>query len=557
MRLTRLLTVGALAGTVALSGNAAEPKFFPDDPILVDDDKAFDASNAQEIEPSKYYDFIENTFLTPGEERDIRAMNINTVDEVPNSTWFTNRIGQRAMSIAEIAKGPNRFDALTIDGWPIVEGKGVGQTPGFRVADPGGHLYQIELDLITLPEAASGAEIIGTAFSHAFGYNVVEAYLVEVDPDQLEILPGATIEIEGERRQLTRLDLEEELGQAARLRNGKYRALASRFADGRQLGHFSYDGTRSDDPNDVFPHEHRRELRGNRVFAAWLNHVDSRGINSLDMLEGPEGHKYIKHYMFDFGSIMGGGGPGFTREPRAGNEYILDWKRGFATMATFGLYVRPWLKVDYPDLSPAVGRFEAESFDPEIWRPEYPNPAFRNLQRDDAYWAARIVGTFSDQAIRAVAAAAEYTDPRVTDYITATLIQRRDKVVRHWLNQINPVEHFQLDPSGVFTFENTAVKLGVATPARNYVLTWYRFDNATGEYDLMVEEEWIEEPRAQVPNAVLAGQDFVAVVIRGIHPEHPTWLRSARVHFRKTADGWETVGVERGYDYRVPRTRPQ
>ena len=97
----------------------------------------------------------------------------------------------------------------------------------------------------------------------------------------------------------------------------------------------------------------------------------------------------------------------------------------------------------------------------------------------------------------------------------------------------------------------------MATSARNYVLTWYRFDNVTGEYDLVVEEEWIEEPRAQVPNAVLAGQDLVAVVIRGIHLEHTTWLRSARVHFRKTADGWETVGVERGYDRRVPRTRPR
>ena len=64
-------------------------------------------------------------------------------------------------------------------------------------------------------------------------------------------------------------------------------------------------------------------------------------------------------------------------------------------------------------------------------------------------------------------------------------------------------------------------------------------------------------PRAQAPNALLTGQDFVAVVIRGIHPEHPMWLRSARVHFRKTAAGWEAVGIERGYDERVPQTRPR
>ena len=73
-------------------------------------------------------------------------------------------------------------------------------------------------------------------------------------------------------------------GQWQRQPNGKYRAIASRFADGRPVGYFKYYGTRPDDPNDIYPHEHRRELRGNLVFAAWINHDDSRGINSLDML---------------------------------------------------------------------------------------------------------------------------------------------------------------------------------------------------------------------------------------------------------------------------------
>ena len=72
----------------------AAPQFFPDDPIQVDDDRAIDASGAKPIEGSNAYDFAEHTFLKRGDTRDIRAVNVNTVDEVPDSTWFTNRIGR-------------------------------------------------------------------------------------------------------------------------------------------------------------------------------------------------------------------------------------------------------------------------------------------------------------------------------------------------------------------------------------------------------------------------------------------------------------------------------
>ena len=49
-----------------------------------------------------------NTFGKPGERRDVRALNVNTVDEVPDSSWFTNRIGRHDLSVAEVVKGPDR-----------------------------------------------------------------------------------------------------------------------------------------------------------------------------------------------------------------------------------------------------------------------------------------------------------------------------------------------------------------------------------------------------------------------------------------------------------------
>ena len=534
--------VALVAVTLGAQGG---PRFYPDDPIQVDRDSQFDATGAMPIEGSNGFDFAQHTFGKPGDRRDIPAVNVNTMDEVPDSSWFSNRIGRRAMPIDEIVRGPNSLDAINVDDWPIVRDKTSGITPGYRVTDPAGRLYQIKFDPPGNPEMASGAEVIGAAIYHALGYNVVEGYVVEIDPAKIVIAPTATaVDMSGRRRPMRRSDVDRLLERAARLPNGKYRATASRFADGIPLGYFNYFGTRPDDPNDIHPHEHRRELRGSRVFAAWLNHDDSRGLNSLDMLEGPAGARHIKHYMFDFGSIMGSGSV-FAQVPRAGNEYILEWTPALKTLATFGLFVRPWILVDYPDIAPSVGRFEAEFFDPAEWRPEYPNPAFDLMRPEDAFWAARLVSKFTDETLKAIVAKGRYSDPAAADYITRTLIARRDKVLRTWLTGVNPIVDPQLSAAGVLTFDNAAVSARVATAPSEYLLTWSRFDNTAGASTGPAEQQRVTGPRADAPPAILKGSDYVSVTIRTIHPAFPGWNAPAVVYFRQGPAGWQPVGMTR------------
>ncbi len=540
-----LLMAALVAFSLGDASRGAAPRFYPDDPIQVDRDNQFDASSAMPIEGSNGYDFAEHTFFKPGDRRNIRAVNINTMDEVPDSSWFTNRIGRREMSVAEIVRGPNSVDTLNVDGWPIVRDKTSGITPGYRIVDPSGRLYQIKFDPPGNPEMASSAEVIGAAIYHAIGYNVVEGYVVEIDPEKIVIAPNATaVDLTGRRRPMTREDVDKLLARAARLPNGKYRATASKFAEGTPLGYFKYYGTRPDDPNDIHPHEHRRELRASRVFAAWLNHDDSRGLNSLDMLQGPPGARFVRHYMFDFGSIMGSGSV-FPQVPRAGNEYILEWGPALKTLATLGLYVRPWILVDYPNTSPAVGRFEAEFFDPVKWRPEYPNPAFDLMRPDDAFWGARLVARFSDEAIRAIVAKGRYSDPQAEKYIADTLIKRRDQVIKAWLTGVNPIVNPRLTAGGALTFENAAVDAGVATKPTAYVLTWSKFDNATGTNVGDTQEVRVTEAGGEVPAAIAQGADFVSIAIRSIHPDFPDWEAPVHVYFRKVADGWQPVGLDR------------
>src|ERR671913_411891 len=83
---------GGPASVSAWFQAAAGPRFYPDDPVWVDDDRAFDASGALPTATGDIYDFVEHTFLPPVEPVDRPALNVNTLDEVPDSSWFTNRI---------------------------------------------------------------------------------------------------------------------------------------------------------------------------------------------------------------------------------------------------------------------------------------------------------------------------------------------------------------------------------------------------------------------------------------------------------------------------------
>ena len=341
----------------------------------------------------------------------------------------------------------------------------------------------------------------------------------------------------GRTREMTEADVDALLLKAARNADGSYRVVASKGITGKDVGPFKYYGTRPDDPNDIHPHEHRRELRAMRVFGAWLNHDDSRAINTRDFLQDVGARKIVRHYLIDFGSTLGSGSTR-AQGTRAGNEYIWEARPTLISMITLGFYVRPWLKVHYPDL-PAVGRFEANFFRPERWKPEYPNPAFGNARPDDLFWGARGVMAFSDETILEVSRTAAFTDPEATAYMAQTLITRRDKIGQLWLNVVLPVDDFDLTADGVLTFRNIAVESKTAAAGRGYSVAWARFDNTTGTATTVGEPQVVTEPRATAPRDALSG-DFVQATLTGDHPTHAGWAIPDR--------RWSSAGpVRRGH----------
>jgi hypothetical protein len=403
-----------------------------------------------------------------------------------------------------------------------------GVASGFTIRDGTGQIYFIKFDPPSNPEMSSGAEVISTKFFHAFGYHVPENYIATVRREALVIGDNALIDDDnGRRRKMDTRDLDALLRQGARAPDGSYRVLASRALDGKPVGPFRYYSTRPDDPNDIVPHEHRRELRGLLVFCAWLNHDDSRSINTLDTLVPAGGRTIVRHHLLDFGSTLGSGTTQ-AQSTRAGNEFLWESRPTIITMLTLGFYVRPWIKVPYPEI-PALGRIEAEYFKPDDWKPEYPNPAFTNARPEDRFWAARILAALSDDGVRAVIGAAKYSDSKATEYLTTTLLKRKQKVVASWLNATNPLVNLTLSPSGELAFENAAHAAGVGPAAEHYTIQWSTFDNASSTHTDVGAEQRVTSPAARAPEALLSARpEYIGAVLRAFHADQPAWSRPLR-----------------------------
>ena len=387
---------------------------------------------------------------------------------------------------------------------------------------------------------------------HAIGYHVPEDFLVTFDASRLDVAPGARLRTPtGDRRPISKDDVTGWLKETPRRPDGSIRALASRYVPGTVVGQFRYTGTRPDDPNDLYPHERRRELRGMRVFAAWLNHDDARSINSIDTYVEENGRRYIRHYLQDFGSNLGSGSTS-AQQPRGGNEYLIEGDKIAKGLVSFGFWTRDWTKVKYPT-KPSLGNIEADFFEPAKWKTEYPQPAFDQMDAADAFWAASIASRFSDEMIKAIVGTGELSDPDAAKYLTDVIIRRRDKVVAYWIAQANPLDRFvvQRTPSGMeLTFDNAAVRLNLAKPEASFRAAWLAHDNTACVGHPVGEEITINSPRLPIPDSAwgpadAAGFRYATASIKTLHSSHPHWENPVVVTVRQRASALDIVGIER------------
>ena len=363
-----------------------------------------------------------------GVEKDIASASVNRLGEVPNSSWFTNRIGMFPLSPSALELGPNERRGPSHEApWRVVGAKTQGVTPGFTIEDATGQRFLIKFGPASAPVAPTAAGVISQRLLWAAGYWVPEDEVVHFRPEDLVLAEGVQVRGEGgKKRPMVQADLDAIFERVERTDDGRIRALSSRFLTGRPIGPFDYQGRRDDDPNDTLPHELRRELRGLKVFADWLLHFDTKQQNSLDMVvDGPEG-QYVRHYLIDFASTLGTGADGPV--DNWGWEVSVDPAATVRRTLMFGAGTPQHRQVDLNEDMPAAGWYESEVFTANGFRPMMQNPAFQRMTVRDGYWAAKIVSAFTDKHLHAAVAQGQYRDEATADFMAATLAARRDKI---------------------------------------------------------------------------------------------------------------------------------
>lgn len=403
-----------------------------------------------------------------------RALGVNALDEVPDSTWFTNRLGVREMSPDEIRKGPAQAESPELHRpWTIKSSKVGGTSPGLICDDAQGTTFLLKFDQPTIPELETATDVIVDRLLWAAGWNVPTDYVVYFDRQDLVLGSDAKYVTKHAKRALTEADVDRLLASIAGQRTAHIRGLASIYVGGKPIGGTPLAGTRRDDINDRIPHERRRDQRGFGTFAAWLGHNDLKFDNTLDSWQqdpaDPSRH-YVVHYEIDFGKALGAMAQ-ISGRAWVDYSYRIDLHEMLSSLFTLGIRRHAWEERRDPGIR-GVGMFGATDYDPAGFKPNNMTyTAVRLADRFDQFWASKIMIRFSREQLAAAVDAARFSDPAAATYLVDTLVERQRRTARFWFSRVAPIADVTTEGAATglrLCFTDLAVQHGLAAPPATY-----------------------------------------------------------------------------------------
>jgi hypothetical protein len=187
-----------MAAALWALGCAASPRFPLKDPLWVDTDLKPVSAECEErpsdedpkhvaCTPEPYvsplaWDAADNSVFRPfakvfAVDPPQPAPNVNAFDEVPDSAWFSNRLGKQKPGREELLRGACRPEDMLVGetaahgSWLIDQGKPNGASPGYPVKILGKYKNLLKTDTQEHQERPTAASAYGAAINRALGFN--------------------------------------------------------------------------------------------------------------------------------------------------------------------------------------------------------------------------------------------------------------------------------------------------------------------------------------------------------------------------------------------------
>jgi len=533
----------ASAVAISLAACGGSMGRFPNQaPMTVDPDTRAFLPHPEIYESREVWDSVDNTFFRPlldvlAVRQQTRAANVTALDEVADSSWFHNRIDRVSEDLAAFVRGACDDEAPDPAGpWTIVSGRPDDATPGFIIEHATGQRYFFKPDGGGQGERPSVADLVGSRVYAAAGFNTACARVVYIPTSAFLIASDAAAEnFIGAKVPFTAAMLRRALAYGLKDVTGAVRGNLSQLLPGTPLGPWRDFGVRPDDPNDVIPHEDRRELRGSYVFGAWIGHYDAREQNSMDIWDAPslDAPGYVKHYQVDFDDCLGALSNRDRVSRRRGHAHEVEWSTAFEELVTLGFLPRPWRNPRLSRAGATLGYFTAESFTPDRYRTGYGYGPYTRVTEDDAAWGARILARITPEMVIALVQSAKIATPLVERELVTALLGRREKLLARYLTRLSPLARPRIDETGRLCVVDARLEGGMAVAGKvtAHVL------GATGA--LPTTPGTVGAELCVGPIAT-GGDGYVVVELRA------DATGPLRVHLDRIGDGYRVVGLERG-----------
>ena len=199
------------AGTIQLATQG--PRFYPDDPLATEP-RPLPVPEPQRRALSALLETMSSNLGTRGQRHPatgvLESQGVNTLGEVMDGDWYTNRHAARRMTRAELQRGPGRERPPDMTAnWRVLVVKPFGVNPGLLVSDAKRDLYILRFDPIGAEGLATGAQMVGSQFFYALGYHVAENYIVRFERPRLMVdETGQAVSSAGKARALTADDID-------------------------------------------------------------------------------------------------------------------------------------------------------------------------------------------------------------------------------------------------------------------------------------------------------------------------------------------------------------